>query len=144
MNMDELKAMMAADSKVDDTVLDQESTKIPQLHNKYLNLLHEERLRYKKLEADHKTLYRRKWEYYTGKLDKEELDELGWEPFQKKILRGDVNIYLDSDSEITISTARMSYSSTKLQLIEDYMKSINNRNWNIRNAIEWRKFLHGS
>lgn len=144
MNMDELKAMMAADSKVDDTVLDQESTKIPQLHNKYLVLLHEERLRYKKLEADHKTLYRKKWEYYTGKMDKEELDELGWEPFQKKILRGDVNIYLDSDSDITTSNARMSYSSTKLQLIEDYMKSINNRNWNIRNAIEWRKFLHGS
>jgi hypothetical protein len=129
---------------VDDTVLDQESTKIPQLHNKYLVLLHEERLRYKKLEADHKTLYRKKWEYYTGKMDKEELDELGWEPFQKKILRGDVNIYLDSDSDITTSNARMSYSSTKLQLIEDYMKSINNRNWNIRNAIEWRKFLHGS
>jgi len=144
MNMDELKAMMSSDSKVDDTILDQESTKIPQLHNKYLNLLHEERLRYKKLEADHKTLYRHKWEYYTGKLDKEELDKLGWEPFQKKILRGDVNIYLDSDSEITTSTARMSYSSAKLQLIEDYMKSINNRNWNIRNAIEWRKFLHGS
>lgn len=144
MNMDELKTMMADDSKVDDTILDQESTKIPQLHNKYLNLLHEERLRYKKLESDHKTLYRHKWEYYTGKLDKKELDELGWEPFQKKILRGDVNIYLDSDSDITISTARMSYSSAKLQLIEDYMKSINNRNWNIRNAIEWRKFLHGS
>ncbi len=53
MNMDELKAMMAADSKVDDTVLDQESTRNPQHHNKYLNLLHEERQRYKKLEADH-------------------------------------------------------------------------------------------
>ena len=144
MRLDDIRKMVAKDVIIDDTMLDMESIKIPQLHNKYLNLLHEERLRYKKLEADHKTLYRRKWEYYTGKLDKEELDELGWEPFQKKILRGDVNIYLDSDSEITISTARMSYSSTKLQLIEDYMKSINNRNWNIRNAIEWRKFLHGS
>tara|TARA_Y100000310_G_scaffold253734_1_gene260672 strand:+ start:152 stop:586 length:435 start_codon:yes stop_codon:yes gene_type:complete len=144
MNLDYIKKMLEKDSIVDQTLLDQESLKTPQLHSKYLNLLNDEILRFKKLETEYKQMFRTKWEYYTGKLDKNQLDELGWEPFQHKILRQDVHIYLDSDTELCLLKDRKSYSEVKIKYLEDAVKSINNRNWNIRNAIEWRKFLHGS
>jgi hypothetical protein len=144
MNLDYIKKMLEKDSIVDQTLLDQESLKTPQLHSKYLNLLNDEILRFKKLETEYKQMFRTKWEYYTGKLDKNQLNELGWEPFQHKILRQDVHIYLDSDTELCLLKDRKSYSEVKIKYLEDAVKSINNRNWNIRNAIEWRKFLHGS
>jgi len=143
MNLDDIKKMVEKDSVVDQTLLDQEALKTPQVHSKYLNFLNDEILRFKKLETEYKQLFRLKWEYYTGKLDKEELDRLEWEPFQHKILRQDVHIYLDSDTELCLIRDRKAYSETKVKYLEDVIKSINNRNWHIRNAIEWRKFMHG-
>jgi len=143
MNLDDIKKMVEKDSVVDQTLLDQEALKTPQIHSKYLNLLNDEILRFKKLETEYKQLFRLKWEYYTGKMDKEELNRLEWEPFQHKILRQDVHIYLDSDTELCLIRDRKSYSETKVKYLEDVIKSINNRNWHIRNAIEWRKFMHG-
>jgi len=144
MNLDYIKKMFEKDAIVDQTLLDQEALKTPQMHSKYLNLLNDEILRFKKLETEYKQMFRTKWEYYTGKMDKSQLDELEWEPFQHKILRQDVHIYLDSDKELCLLKDRKSYSEVKIKYLEDVIKSINNRNWNIRNAIEWRKFLHGS
>jgi hypothetical protein len=95
MNLDDIKKMVEKDSVVDQTLLDQEALKTPQIHSKYLNLLNDEILRFKKLETEYKQLFRLKWEYYTGKMNKEELNRLEWEPFQHKILRQDVHIYLD-------------------------------------------------
>ena len=143
MNLDDIKKMVEKDSVVDQTLLDQEALKTPQIHSKYLNLLNDEILRFKKLETEYKQLFRLKWEYYTGKMNKEELNKLEWEPFQHKILRQDVHIYLDSDTELCLIRDRKSYSETKVKYLEDVIKSINNRNWHIRNAIEWRKFMHG-
>ncbi len=143
MNLDDIKKMVEKDSVVDQTLLDQEALKTPQIHSKYLNLLNDEILRFKKLETEYKQLFRLKWEYYTGKMNKAELNRLEWEPFQHKILRQDVHIYLDSDTELCLIRDRKSYSETKVKYLEDVIKSINNRNWHIRNAIEWRKFMHG-
>tara|TARA_Y100000004_G_scaffold182655_1_gene229643 strand:+ start:164 stop:601 length:438 start_codon:yes stop_codon:yes gene_type:complete len=143
MNLDDIKKMVEKDSVVDQTLLDQEALKTPQLHSKYLNLLNDEILIFKKLETEYKRLYRLKWEYYTGKMDKEELERMGWQPFQHKILRQDVGIYMESDKELCLVRDRKSFSETKIKYLEDVIKSINNRNWNIRNAIEWRKFMHG-
>ena len=65
MKFDDIRKMVAKDMIIDDTELDIESLKIPQLHNKYLNMFHDERLVLKKLEADKRELARDKWEYYT-------------------------------------------------------------------------------
>ena len=90
MNLVELQNEADRDLKIDDTELDTESLKIPQIHNKYLNLYHDERLVLRKLETDYKSLLKTKWEYYTGKIDDETLEEYGWEPFPLKILKNDI------------------------------------------------------
>ena len=97
MDLNELQNDVDRDLKIDDTELDLESIRTPQLHNKYLKLYTKYSLQLKKAQDDYKILYRSKWEYYTGKADPDVYQE---KPFDLKILKADVAIYLDSDKEI--------------------------------------------
>ena len=144
MNFEDLKRHVERDMKVDDTQLDLESLKIPQLHNKYLNFLQEERFNLKKMGFDFASLRRSKWEYYTGKMSEEDLEEKGWEPFDLKILKSDVDMYLDADSDMILMKQKITYQEEKVFYLESVIKEIGQRNWEIRNAIEWRKFVSGS
>ena len=140
MNIDELYSEVERDIKIDDTELDLESIRTPQLHNKYLKIFTKHSLQYKKLQDDYKVLYRVKWEYYTGKASPEVYAE---KPFELKVLKADIGIYMEADKDLQQLGQRMAYTKQIADYLERILKEINNRNWNIRNTIEWKKFLHG-
>lgn len=140
MNIDELYSEVERDIKIDDTELDLESIRTPQLHNKYLKIFTKHSLQYKKLQDDYKVLYREKWEYYTGKASPEVYAE---KPFELKVLKADIGIYMEADKDLQQLGQRMAYAKQIVEYLERILKEINNRNWNIRNTIEWKKFLHG-
>ena len=140
MNIDELYNEVERDIKIDDTELDLESIRTPQLHNKYLKIFTKHSLQYKKLQDDYKVLYREKWEYYTGKASPEVYAE---KPFELKVLKADIGIYMEADKDLQQLGQRMAYAKQIVEYLERILKEINNRNWNIRNTIEWKKFLHG-
>jgi|TARA_Y100000310_G_scaffold23158_1_gene22157 hypothetical protein len=140
MRFDELSEMVDKDLKIDDTELDLESIRTPQLHNKYLKFYTQFSLQLKKIRDERKVLYRQKWEYYTGKSDPEVYRD---NPFDIKVLRADLDIYLNSDTELQEIGQKEEYIKTMVEYTERILKEINNRNWNIRNTIEWKKFLHG-
>ena len=140
MNIDELYSEVERDIKIDDTELDLESIRTPQLHNKYLKIFTKHSLQYKKLQDDYKVLYREKWEYYTGKASPEVYAE---KPFELKVLKADIGIYMEADKDLQQIGQRMAYTKQIVEYLERILKEINNRNWNIRNTIEWKKFLHG-
>ena len=128
------------DLKIDDTALDLESIRTPQLHNIYLKLFTKYSLQLKKVKDDYDGLYKFKWEYYTGKSTMEVYQA---EPFDLKVLKADVHIYLNADAELQKLGQRQEYLKVVVVYIERVLREINNRNWNIRNTIEWKKFLHG-
>ena len=140
MNIDELYIEVERDIKIDDTELDLESIRTPQLHNKYLKLFTKHSLQYKKLQDDYKVLYRVKWEYYTGKASPEVYAE---NPFELKVLKSDIGIYIEADKDLQQLGQRMAYAKQIADYLERILREINNRNWTIRNTIEWKKFLHG-
>ena len=140
MNIDELFIEVERDIKIDDTELDLESIRTPQIHNKYLKIFTKHSLQYKKLQDDYKVLYREKWEYYTGKAPPEVYAE---NPFELKVLRTDVGIYMEADKDLQQLGQRMAYTKQIVEYLERILREINNRNWTIRNTIEWKKFLHG-
>lgn len=144
MTLNEIIEQAKQDLKFDDTELDQESLRIPQLHNKYLNFYHEEKLRYQGYKTNYSKLFKLKWEYYTGKLSEDQLKELGWEPFDLKILRQDVDIYLDADKDLVELKNKMSIQEEKVEYLSSVLKGIMNRQFHIRDAIAWRKFLNGT
>jgi len=97
-----------------------------------------------KHENDYNRLRRLKWEYYTGKLDDETLKHYGWNPFQLKILKQDVSIYLEGDDDLITSVQKVSYYKEMCQYLDSVVKEITYRHHKIRNAIDWQKFLAGS
>ena len=144
MDIQTIKQMTEQDMKIDDLNLDLESLRTPQIHNKYLNILPDESLTLHKQMIDLKEMRRLKWEYYLGKLDQETLQERGWQPFGLKILRTDIDIYLDSDKDILRLEARVHYLKEKVKYLESILQSIGRRGWDIKSAIEWKKFMSGS
>ena len=140
MDLETLQKQVDVDLKIDDTELDLESIRTPQLHNKYLKQFTKYSLQYKKAKDDYDGLYKFKWEYYTGKSTMEIYQA---EPFDLKILKSDVHIYLNADEELQKLGQRTEYLNVVVVYIERVLREINNRNWNIRNTIEWKKFLHG-
>ena len=143
MTFEELQAQIEKDLSFDETQLDTESLRIPQLHNKYLKHLYSEKLMLKKLRNDMGEMSRLKHEYYTGKMDETTLKERGWEPFLLRVLRSDIDMYLDSDKDIIKLRGRIQLQEERVDYIEAVVKGIANRGWVIRNAIDWKKFLGG-
>jgi hypothetical protein len=144
MTLNELIQQAKQDMLFDDTELDKESLRIPQLHNKYLNFYHEERLRFQGYKTQYSKMFKFKWEYYTGKLSEDQLKELGWEPFDLKILRQDVDIYLEADKDLVELKNKMTMQEEKVEYLNSVLKGIMNRQFHIRDAIAWRKFMNGS
>ena len=140
MDLETLQNQVDVDLKIDDTELDLESIRTPQLHNKYLKQFTKYSLQYKKAKDDYDGLYKFKWEYYTGKSTMEVYQA---EPFDLKVLKSDVHIYLNADEELQKLGQRQEYLNVVVVYLERVLREINNRNWNIRNTIEWKKFLHG-
>ena len=140
MDLEALQNQVDVDLKIDDTELDLESIRTPQLHNKYLKLFTKYSLQLKKVKDDYDGLYKFKWEYYTGKSTMEVYQA---EPFDLKVLKADVHIYLNADAELQKLGQRQEYLNVVVVYLERVLREINNRNWNIRNTIEWKKFLHG-
>ena len=140
MDLSELQDQVDRDLKIDDTELDMESIRTPQLHNKYLKLYTKYSLQLKKAQDDYKSQNRWKWEYYTGKADSDVYQE---HPFDLKILKADVSLYLDSDKDIQELGQKEAYLQVIVTYLEKVLREINNRNWTIRNTIEWKKFIHG-
>ena len=140
MDLETLQNQVDVDLKIDDTELDLESIRTPQLHNKYLKHYTKYSLQLKKAKDEYKSLYKFKWEYYTGKSSSEVYQE---KPFDLKVLKADISIYLEADEELQQLGQKEAYLETTVNYLEKILREITNRNWTIRNTIEWKKFLHG-
>jgi len=143
MKLEEIQAMWEKHSDIDRSELGEESLKIAQYHSVYFKIFSQERLLLKKLEIEYKILYKTKFEYYNGSLSREELIENGWDPFSLKVLKSDLHIYLDGDTDIHAAQLKIEYQKEKIQLLENIIKALSNRNFQIKNAIDWAKFMNG-
>jgi len=139
--LDDIKTQWAEDSKIDNDLLDNESTKIPQLHSKYLNYLSDVRSIKIRKEQEYKVLIREKFEYYTGKASDKVYQE---NPFDLKVLKQDVPMYIDADPEIQNVTTRINYYEEMIFFLEKVIQQLNNRTFQIKNSIDWQKFMQGS
>tara|TARA_E500000318_G_C3434039_1_gene162301 strand:- start:75 stop:509 length:435 start_codon:yes stop_codon:yes gene_type:complete len=144
MLLDELKSMVQEDLEIDKTELDVEALKTPQLHNKYLNFLLDEKLILAKIESEFRIHRKIKWLYYTGKMSMEELEEREWEPFGLNILKQDLDKFIDSDNEIVSLSNKVEYQKEKVEYLKSVVKTMSDRQWYIRSAIDWIKFTNGN
>ena len=140
MNLDELKLQVSQDLRVDDEHLDTESLKNQEIKAKYLDHKSKFELLLFKAKGDYKRLYREKWEYYGGKADAKVYAN---KPFDLKVLKTDLGVYISADEEIIDAENKIGYLETVVDYIKGVIKSVDNRGWDIKHAIEWKKFEAG-
>ena len=141
MDLEKLQELVDGDLKINDTELDLESLKTPQLHNKYLKHLTKFKLLLSRAEAELATTKKALWEYYTGKAAPEVYKE---KPFQFKLLRQDVDQYIQSDVEFIKLKQKVDYLNTVVDFLDRTLRQITNRSFLIKDAIDWRKFTSGA
>ena len=140
MTLDELKLQVSQDLRVDYEHLDTESLKNQEIKATYLDHKSKFELLLFKAKGDYKRLYREKWEYYGGKADAKIYAS---KPFDLKVLKTDLGVYISADEEIIDAENKIGYLETVVDYIKGVIKSIDNRGWDIKNAIEWKKFEAG-
>jgi len=143
-SFENVKKMWEKDSIINSLDLDHESLRIPNVLMRYLDILSEYKMTLAKTKHDFSRLYAKKFLFLTGKMTDEEALQLGWVYDGNKILRQDIDKYLPGDEDIIKAKSKIEYYEIVISHVEEIIKSINKREWEIRNAIEWRKFTNGS
>ena len=146
MDIDLIMEQWKTDCVIDPYKLDDTSRNTPMLHAKYLHLLSKAKLRYKNSQLQQKTLLLKKWKYYNGKMDQKEIVATGWDldPLSGlKVLKGDMDLYYDSDKEIQESEADIAYYKMMIDTLTDIVDSLKWRHQTIGNMIKWKQFEAG-
>jgi hypothetical protein len=141
MDLEQLQLEADKDLKINDTELDLESLKTPQLHNKYMKHYTKFKLLLTRTEDELRTIKRDKWEYYTGKADPSVYQA---KPFDLKIMRTDIDKYLEADVDIQKLSQKVAYLITVVDFLDRTLRVVVNRTYTIKNAIEWRRFTSGA
>ena len=141
MDLEQLQLEVDKDLKINDTELDLESLKTPQLHNKYMKHYTKFKLLLTRTEDELRTMKRDKWEYYTGKADPSVYQA---KPFDLKIMRTDIDKYLEADEDLQRLSQKIAYLITVVDFLDKTIRVIVNRTYTIKNAIEWRRFTSGA
>ena len=143
MKFEDIQKSWTSDCSIDDTELSRESVKIPQLHNKYLILYSNEKLKFKEIKFLFSGLIKRKRDYYSGRMSVEELEAADWEPFRIKLLKADVQEYIDADEDVIESKKLFALQEEKVNYLESIVKGLTTRGYLIKNAIDWKRFTEG-
>lgn len=144
MKVDEILDSWKEDSVIDNTELGDEAMKIAKLHHKYYQILINERFVLRSHEAEMKKLKLSKYEFFTQGPD-EDSNRKGWKlPAKGLILKADIPMYMDADEDIIKLSLRIGLQQEKIDLLESIIKTIMNRGYNLKVALEWQRFINGS
>ena len=139
--LEKLQEMWEKDSKIDPDNLHTESLNIPSLPAKYFEIYNTIFLLRKKAEQQSKNIRHERYEYFSGKADPDVYIE---NPFPKKIRDKDtMTKYLDADEKLSNSSLKIDYYDTMLVYLESILKMIQNRTYQVKNAIEFMRFNSG-
>lgn len=126
---------------MDNDLLCEESTKIPQLHQKYMELFNTFFLMKKDLEVKLKVIKRDKWLYYKGRAPAEVYKNM---PFDLKLTtREEIDMFIEADEDYQRALLKLDYIEQTITFLDSVLRQINNRTYQIKNAIEWQKFQNG-
>ena len=141
MNLDRIQEMWEKDSQIDPDNLHDESLKIPQLHSKYYTLYNTITLLREKSRESYNRVRLERHNYYTGKAPAEVYVE---DPFPYKVRDKEaLQRYMEADEKLNSIDLKIRYYDVMLKFLEEIIKTVANRTFQIKNAIEWHKFQAG-
>jgi hypothetical protein len=130
------------DAEIDQTEPGKELIRIPLLHSKYLDILIKHKMAAKKAHFDYLKMRKVKWEYYSGKMDQEELEKYGWEQF-RYTLKSDISTYLEADQDLIRYLEKKALHDETVSIVESIMAEVKQRAWELKSFIDWERFIGG-
>ena len=145
MKLGEIQTEWKNDSKINQLELGDEAVRTATLHAKYLTVLSNVKLQLRKAESDYNNMRRLKYRYYRGELTQSELEKLKLEQYMgNKPLKNEMEEFMSCDVDLNMLTDKIEYYKTVVFTLEQILRSINSRTWDIKSAIEWNKFTNGA
>ena len=141
-NLEQILKLWEKDADIDQTEPGKELIKIPKLHNQYLSILTKHKIASKKAHFDYLRMRKVKIEYYSGRMDQEDLQKYGWQPFAF-VLKSDINAYLEGDGDLIKLLEKKVYHEEAVSVVESIMSELKNRNWELKSFIDWERFISG-
>jgi|TARA_B100000475_G_scaffold142504_1_gene105035 hypothetical protein len=141
MNLDKIQEMWERDANIDPDNLHNESLKIPQLHSKYYTVYNTISLLREKARESYNRIRLERHNYYTGKAPAEVYAE---DPFPYKVREKDaIQRHMEADEKLNVIDMKIKYYDVTLKFLEEIIRNISGRTYQIKNAIEWQKFQSG-
>jgi len=141
MDLEKIQEMWENDSTIDPDNLHDESLKIPQLHSKYYTIYNTITLLREKARGTYNRVRLERHNYYTGKAPAEVYVE---DPFPYKVRDKEaLQRYMEADDKLNSIDLKIRYYDVMLKFLEEIIKTVANRTFQIKNAIEWHKFQAG-
>jgi hypothetical protein len=145
MNIEELLESWESDCYIDDDHLDKASITTAKLHSKYLRILIQHKMKIAAYSSEYNNLRQIKFRYYRGELSREELAEQKWNQWQGiKPLKNEMDEFLNGDSDLNKINVKVSYIKCMVEALESILSQIKARDWQIRNAVDFKKFIAGN
>ena len=143
MNYDAISRLWKDHANIDITNLAEESAKVPNLHAKFYDIYSKENIKLTQMELNHEKLYRLKNEYYSCRITDQDLKANGWEPFNLRLLKDDLKMYINSDQDIIDSLLKICIQREKTEFLKSIIDQINKRSFTIKNSIDFLKWSGG-
>jgi hypothetical protein len=140
MKFEDIHKRATEDLKIDRYNLAEESVRTPNILTRYLELYRNEKVYLTGLTNQLNVMKKEKWLYYTGKADDSVYEE---KPFDIKVLRQDLDIYLNADDDLLNLQSKIAMQKEKVFYLEKVIKGIEQREFSIKNAITMIKFEAG-
>ena len=83
-------------------------------------------------------------ERYKGEMTAEELEERGLEQFQGRLLKNEISNYIETDDDYIKIKQTIVVQQEKINYLDSIIKQLNNRGFQIKNALDWLKFSRGT
>jgi hypothetical protein len=140
MKLDDIIAMWAQDSKVDQSEIGEELERTYQLHAKYLDLLQKEKLKKKGLEYEYKRKKLEAFEEYTQGPPQGSSRKL---PAIGRVAPSLATMYIDADKQIQELSAAIDMCDAKIDVLSGAVNMITYRNNTLSTTLEWVKWTGG-
>ena len=144
MNLDELQKSWEEDCVIDEQNPDKASARSPHLHSKYINEVISYKMKLNAIQLAMIDLKNVKTRYFRGEMTREELQERGWDQWQYKTLKSEIESLLDADPDMQKLFAREAYVKTAIYFLESVLGEIRSRSFHCKNIIDFSKFRAGA
>jgi hypothetical protein len=136
--------MWSKDSIIDQNELDAESLKIPNLHCKYLDIYTVKKIQLEKEQSELRKARRLRYLYYRGEMDEQQLQKLDWEPWNLVVSKNsEIANVIEGDFYIEPIIQKAAYLRAQVEYLENILKMLATRSFQIRDAIAFTKFKNG-